>query len=138
VSADAAGLEGVLETCLYHDESEREPMEAFYGEILGLEATARWPDGLAYRLGAGVVLVFDRDKLAAGDGPIKEHGTRGPGHSCFTVERDAYVAWRDRLGAEGVEITHEQEWPGGRRSFYFKDPAGNLLEIADGDLWLGD
>jgi catechol 2,3-dioxygenase-like lactoylglutathione lyase family enzyme len=129
-------LGGVLETCLYHADSEREEMEAFYGGVLGLRETARWPDGVAYRLGAGVVLIFDRDKLAAGEGPIKEHGATGPGHACFVVETAAaYAAWKERLAAEGVEITHEQEWPSGRLSFYFKDPAGNLLEVADGDLW---
>ena len=45
------------------------------------------------------------------------------------------TGWRERLGAAGVEITHEHDWEGGRRSLYFHDPAGNLLEIADGDLW---
>jgi catechol 2,3-dioxygenase-like lactoylglutathione lyase family enzyme len=138
VSPGAPGLGGVLETCLYHDTGEREAMVSFYGHVLRLEATASWPDGVAYRLGGGVVLLFDRDKLAGGDGPIKEHGTRGPGHACFVVEPGTYEGWKERLGAEGVEITHEQEWPGGRLSFYFKDPAGNLLEIASGDLWLGD
>jgi catechol 2,3-dioxygenase-like lactoylglutathione lyase family enzyme len=66
---------------------------------------------------------------------MKEHGASGPGHACFVVEGDAYGAWKERLGAHDVEITYEHDWPGGRRSFYFKDPAGNLLEIADGDLW---
>ena len=39
---------------------------------------------------------------------------------------------------QGVEITHEHDWDGGLRSLYFTDPAGNLLEIADGDLWPRD
>ena len=129
------GLEAVLETCLYHDGGDRERMEAFYGDVLGLEATARWPDGVAFRLGSGVVLLFDRDRLAGGEGPIKEHGASGPGHACFVVDPGAYAAWKERLATAGIEVTHEQEWPGGRLSFYFKDPAGNLLEIADGDLW---
>ena len=128
-------LAGVLETCLYHDARDRDRMEAFYGDVLGLEATARWPDGIAYRLGPGVVLLFDRERLAAGEGPIKEHGATGPGHACFVVDGSGYEAWKGRLGEAGVEVTHEQEWPSGRLSFYFKDPAGNLLEIANGDLW---
>ena len=129
------GLEAVLETCLYHDGGERERMEEFYGEVLGLEASARWPDGTAFRLGAGVVLIFDRDRLGEGRGPMKEHGSSGPGHACFVVDASGYEQWRRRLGDAGVEVTHEHEWPSGRRSFYFADPAGNLLEIADGDLW---
>ena len=42
---------------------------------------------------------------------------------------------RERLAGLGVAITHDHEWSEGRRSFYFKDPAGNLLEVADSDLW---
>jgi catechol 2,3-dioxygenase-like lactoylglutathione lyase family enzyme len=135
VSEPAPRLGAVLETCLYHDTADRERMEAFYGDVLDLEVTAEWPDGVAFRVGEGVVLLFDRDRLGDGEGPIKEHGTRGSGHACFVVEAGAYAAWKERLAAGGVEITHEQEWPGGRLSFYFNDPAGNLLEIADGDLW---
>jgi hypothetical protein len=33
-----------------------------------------------------------------------------------------------------VHIIEEAEW-NGLRSFYFKDPADNVLEIADGDFW---
>jgi catechol 2,3-dioxygenase-like lactoylglutathione lyase family enzyme len=133
MSVPPKGLGGVLETCLYHAGDERERMEDFYARVLALERTASWPDGVAFRLGQGVVLLFDRDRLAAGEGPIKEHGASGPGHACFVA--DAYAAWKERLSGEGVQITHEHAWPSGRRSFYFNDPAGNLLEIADGDLW---
>ncbi len=48
--------------------------------------------------------------------------------------RDDYERWRERLEAAGVQILHDHERNGGR-SFYFKDPGGNLLEIANGDLW---
>jgi len=41
-----------------------------------------------------------------------------------------YEAWKERVAAE-QEVT----WKSGVRSFYFRDPAGNLLEIAEGDLW---
>jgi catechol 2,3-dioxygenase-like lactoylglutathione lyase family enzyme len=135
MAAAAHTLSGVLETCLYHAGGEREAMERFYRGVLGLEAEAEWPDGIAFRLGTGVVLLFDRDLVSKRDGPIAEHGATGPGHVCFLAEDGGYEPWRDRLVAEGVEITHEHEWPGGRRSFYFQDPAGNLLEIADADLW---
>ena len=52
----------------------------------------------------------------------------------FTVAAGDYEAWRLRV-AERVEIFHEHEWSDGHRSFYFRDPAGNLLEIANADLW---
>ena len=68
--------------------------------------------------------------------PIAAHGTTGPGHACLTVAAPGeYDGWRERLRGAGVEVIHEHEWDGGRRSLYFNDPAGNLLEIADGDIW---
>jgi catechol 2,3-dioxygenase-like lactoylglutathione lyase family enzyme len=36
---------------------------------------------------------------------------------------------------EAESMLQEIEWDNGVRSFYFHDPAGNVLEIADGDLW---
>jgi catechol 2,3-dioxygenase-like lactoylglutathione lyase family enzyme len=130
-------LTGVLETSLYHSSAEAEAMDRFYAEVLGLAQIAGWGDGRAFRLGAGVVLLFDRDRIAEREEPIAAHGSAGPGHVCFTALEDEYDAWRERLLCAGVEITHEQDWPSGRRSLYFADPAGNLLEIADGDLWPG-
>ncbi len=134
--SDRPPFAGVLETSLYHDAAEAEAIERFYGETLGLAAVSRWSGGVAYRTGAGVLLLFERGALAERDSPIAAHGTNGPGHACLVVDGpDDYDAWRERLLAEGVEITHEHEWNGGLRSLYFADPAGNLLEIADGDLW---
>jgi catechol 2,3-dioxygenase-like lactoylglutathione lyase family enzyme len=129
------GFDGVLETALYHDGGDREAIERFYGDVLGLPAVAAWPDGVAYRVGAGVLLLFDRDGLAQRSGPIAEHGSTGPGHACLRAERAEYDRRREQIAAAGVEITHDAEWGGGGRSFYFKDPAGNLLEVADRDIW---
>jgi catechol 2,3-dioxygenase-like lactoylglutathione lyase family enzyme len=131
----APRLEGVLETALYYDAGQREAMERLYRDELGLPVVTEWGDGTALRAGAGVVLLFDRDRLARRDEPAADHGSGGPGHVCLTAVGGDYEAWKDRLGRGGVSITHEQEWPRGGRSFYFKDPAGNLLEIADRDIW---
>jgi catechol 2,3-dioxygenase-like lactoylglutathione lyase family enzyme len=138
VSAESepAALGAVLETSLYHDVAEVEAIESFYAGLLGLPVVSRWPGGFALRVGAGVLLLFERETVAERDGPIADHGSTGPGHACLlAADGDAYDGWRERLASAGIEITHEHEWAGDRRSFYFKDPAGNLLEIADGDIW---
>jgi catechol 2,3-dioxygenase-like lactoylglutathione lyase family enzyme len=129
------GFEAVLETALYHEPDERDAMERFYGDLLGLPVVARWPDGVALRVGPGVLLLFDRAGLAQREGPIADHGTSGPGHVCLTATDGRYESAKRRLTESAVAIVHEHEWTGGRRSFYFRDPAGNLVEIADGDLW---
>jgi catechol 2,3-dioxygenase-like lactoylglutathione lyase family enzyme len=132
----AGGFEGVLETSLYHDASETAAIERFYTEVLGLLAVSRWPGAIALRVGDGVLLLFERESLAERRGPIAAHGSAGPGHACLLVtDQTAYGDWRERVEAAGLQITHEHEWESGRRSFYFNDPAGNLLEVADGDLW---
>ena len=129
------GLGGVLESALYYSHSEREAVLRFYEETLALPRVAGWEDGTAFRIGAGVLLLFDRDLLAERGGPVADHGTAGPGHVCFRAEEDRYEELRQGISAAGLEITHDHEWPGGARSFYFRDPAGNLLEVADSDLW---
>jgi catechol 2,3-dioxygenase-like lactoylglutathione lyase family enzyme len=128
-------LSGILETALYHAPGEAEQMERFYREVLGLPIVAKWGDGTALRLGSGVLLLFDRDGLAERDEPAADHGTAGPGHTCLVALDGEYEAWKERLAEAGTEVTHEEAWPGGKRSFYFKDPAGNLLEIAEADIW---
>lgn len=129
------GLVGVLETVLYHETTEREAVEHFYGDVLGLRAVAGWEDGVAFRIGGGVLLLFDRERLALRAGPIADHGSHGAGHACLQAGgAEDLERWRELLEAAGVEILHDHDW-GGRRSLYFKDPAANLLEIADGDLW---
>jgi catechol 2,3-dioxygenase-like lactoylglutathione lyase family enzyme len=126
---------GVLETTLYHEPDEREAVDRFYGEVLGLAQVASWEDGRAFRVGDGVLLLFDRRRLEDRSGPIADHGTVGPGHACLRAGAQDYERWRARLVEREVEIVHDHEWAEGRRSFYFNDPAGNLLEIADSDLW---
>ena len=132
---EARRLVGVLETALYHDGGGREEVERFYGEVLGLPVIASWEDGIVFRVGDGVLLVFDRELLARRGGPIADHGTRGPGHACLRAGDGEYERWREHLQGAGVEIVHDAQWGDSARSFYFKDPAGNLLEIADCDFW---
>jgi catechol 2,3-dioxygenase-like lactoylglutathione lyase family enzyme len=44
-------------------------------------------------------------------------------------------AWRDHLAARGVDIEAEVQWPRGGHSLYFRDPAGNSLELASPRIW---
>lgn len=131
-------IEGVLETALYVDDIDK--AEAFYSGTLGLELIQRGGDRhLFYRCGAGVLLIFNPDeteKLVENDPfPVPAHGARGAGHVCFVVTADDIEAFAAKLVAAGVEIEHRLTWPNGTPSIYFRDPAGNSLELTRSNLW---
>jgi catechol 2,3-dioxygenase-like lactoylglutathione lyase family enzyme len=126
---------GVLETVLYYPPGLHDRMAAFYDRVMGFRSIGRSPDHfLFYRAGASVVLLFNREAAAHQDSP-PPHGASGPGHICFMVPAASYEEWKARLVEEGVALEEEVEWPRGGRSFYFRDPAGNALEIANRDVW---
>ena len=135
MSGEPPALRGVLETSLYYPHALRDEVLDLYERVLGMPRFAAWGDGTALRCGPGVLLLFDRELLAARDEPIADHATEGAGHVCLEAGPGAYDRWRGHLADAGVELAHEQEWPGGGRSLYWRDPAGNLLEIADRDIW---
>lgn len=128
----------ILESALYVDDLDA--AEAFYGGVLGLGRIGRVPGRhVFFRVGAGVLLVFDPAATEVADPnsplPVPPHGARGPGHLCFAAEPLGLGAWRERLEQAGVAIEAEVAWPGGGRSFYFRDPAGNSLEVAEARIW---
>jgi catechol 2,3-dioxygenase-like lactoylglutathione lyase family enzyme len=43
--------------------------------------------------------------------------------------------WRRRLERHGIVAEQEVEWPRGGRSLYFRDPAGNSVELVTPGLW---
>jgi catechol 2,3-dioxygenase-like lactoylglutathione lyase family enzyme len=134
-------ISGVLETCLYA--SDLQAAEAFYGDVLGLEAFAREPGRhVFFRCGSGVLLVFDPDSTAerqthVGGVPIPLHGARGAGHVAFAIPPEELPAWKRRLEDAGLAIESEVEWPQGGRSLYIRDPAGNSVELAPPTIWGG-
>jgi catechol 2,3-dioxygenase-like lactoylglutathione lyase family enzyme len=126
-------LDRVLETILYVDDLEA--AERFYGGPLGLALDSR-KEGLFafFRIGDAMLLLFEPGASRRSRG-VPAHGAEGPGHACFAVAEDELDGWKGRLEAAGVAIEHERDWPRGGRSFYFRDPAGNSLEIATPRIW---
>ena len=126
-------IDRVLETILYVDDLAA--AERFYGGVLGLGLDSRKEGVFAfYRVGDGMLLLFDPAASRRSRG-VPAHGATGPGHACFAVPEAELGAWRARLEAAGVAVEHEQDWPRGGRSFYFRDPAGNSLEVATPRIW---
>lgn len=111
-------------------------MREFYERVLGLETISDMSErGVALRCGSGVLLLFDPAVTEVGSELVGAHGARGAGHVAFEVSADELEAWRDHLGRCRVEIESEVDWPAGGRSVYFRDPAGNSVELAVPPVW---
>ena len=129
---------GVFETILYA--RDLDAAERFYTDVLGFEVIERVEVLLALRCEHGVLLIFDPAKSSVPGRGVPAHGTRGTdgdGHVAFTMPETEIDAWRARLAEKGVAIEMEVDWSAGGRSLYFRDPAGNSLELAPPTLWGG-
>ncbi|MDO5529209.1 MAG: VOC family protein [Paracoccus sp. (in: a-proteobacteria)] len=134
---------GTLESALYVDDLDAAC--AFYRDILGLRPFQHAQGRHVFFMVSEqprpqVLLLFRADATAkppepGARFPVPPHGARGAGHYCLAASAEQIDPWRRHLGARGVTIEAEIEWPGGARSIYFRDPAGNSLEIADAAIW---
>ena len=124
----------ILETCLYVDDLQS--AEAFYIDVLGLEFVSR-RDGrhLFLRIGSGMLLLFLPTASSTPTAGVPPHGAVGPGHVAFHIPQEELDHWQAYLEQGGVAIEQTVIWPGGTRSLYFRDPAGNSLELASVQLW---
>lgn len=127
-------VEAVVETAVYA--ADLAAAEQFYAGVLGLPVVGREPGRhVFFRVGpAGMLLAFDpAATLRPGEFPA--HGAHGPGHFALGVRPDTLADWRRHLAACGVAIEKEYTWPRGGHSLYFRDPAGNSVELITPGVW---
>lgn len=88
-----------------------------------------------FRVGnSNVLLAFLAESTLKGD-QLPAHGAKGPGHFALGIDGGDLDDWRQRLMAKSVGIEKEVEWPRGGKSIYFRDPAGNLVELVTPGIW---
>lgn len=143
-AADPAGAPGAppvlgtLESALYAEDLDA--AEAFWNGVVGLPVQMRL-DGrhVFFRVGASMLLVFRAEAARRPPPPeapaVPPHGAEGAGHYALAVAAETLDLWRGHLETCGVAVESEVTWPGGRRSLYVRDPAGNSVEFADATLW---
>jgi catechol 2,3-dioxygenase-like lactoylglutathione lyase family enzyme len=127
-------IEAIVETGIYVDDLDR--AEVFYRDVLGLHLLSREPGRhVFFRVGQRqVLLVFNAETTRQSD-TLPPHGATGPGHFALGVRAGSLQAWRQRLAEHGVAIEKEVTWPRGGSSLYFRDPAGNSVEILTPGVW---
>ncbi len=126
----------ILETILYAEDLTA--ARHFYEKILGLavygETTPRF---VFFRHHDQMLLVFHPQlsaALTASDGP-PPHGATGSGHVCFRSSLAEQAQWERRFAENTIAIDRIVDWPGGGRSLYVRDPAGNSVEFAESRIW---
>ncbi|MDX1629311.1 MAG: VOC family protein [Fulvivirga sp.] len=123
----------IKETCLYiHD---LEAAKAFYHEKIGFDIIHYLPDRhIFFRVGASVLLCFNPEDSKTKTSP-PPHFAQGPQHFAFEVAKEDYLSCKEKIISLGIDIEDEVIWKSGQESFYFKDPAGNVLEIVPKGIW---
>lgn len=128
----------ILETALYVDNLDL--AAEFYGKRLGFSQIVRVVNRhVFYRIGAAVLLVFNPAETEVATSnprlPVPPHGTRGPGHVCFSARAEQIEAWVALFQKNSIKIEADFRWPNEARSIYIRDPAGNSIEFAEPILW---
>ena len=125
----------IFETVIYANDLVA--AERFYHDVLGLEVYSRSDTVVSLRLAGGVLLVFNPDRASQPNRGVPSHGAIGPGHLAFSAHPDSLDHWRTHLAVHDVPIEMEVNWEQGGTSIYFRDPAGNSVELAPQTLWGG-
>ena len=132
-------LRGVLETALVVENTAR--AGRFYTEVFGFDVMFESERLYSLNVGPGQVLLLFRRGGSLEDiqlpGGILPGGmdAEGRGHMAFAIAADDLQQWRNWLQRNGVAIESTVIWERGGTSLYFRDPDGNLLELATPGLW---
>lgn len=131
----APPITGVHETVLYAEGLDA--AHAFYSGVLGLRHVGEGSErGRAFRVNdAQVLLVFKPGLTRQSHALVPSHGCEGAGHVALSVPAESLDLWQARLIASGLTIEREVAWPIGGRSIYVRDPAGNSVELVEGQVW---
>lgn len=130
----ALAIEQVVETALYSTDLSR--MEEFYSQILNFRVVDK-EEGrhVFFQVGQGSILLIFNPETTIHGHHLPAHGAIGPSHVAFGIPTDSLNAWRSRLADRGIRIEHDHTWPRGGHSLYFRDPAGNSIELITPNVW---
>src|SRR5688572_22885039 len=127
----------VVETCIYS--SDLESMKRFYAGILGLPVVQEEKNKLVFlQAGKSMLLIFDPARTSADNDRLPTHGAQTPPasiHFAMEIKENDYQSWKELLARNEIAVEKEVDWKGRSRSLYFRDPAGNLVELITPGEW---
>ncbi|HEX9749764.1 MAG TPA: VOC family protein [candidate division Zixibacteria bacterium] len=131
--SDAPRLNHLIETVIYAEDLDK--AERFYRDVLGLRRFSASAAHRFFAVGHTVLLAFDPRESSV-QLNLPQHGTTGSGHFAIQIDPDQYDPWLRHLTSHGVIIEKEHVWPKwSARSIYFRDPAGNAVELITRPAW---
>lgn len=124
----------IKETCLYVHDLEKAKL--FYHGLLSLPMIDYQPGKhLFLRAGSSVLLIFNPDDSRTKKSPPPHFGG-GNQHFAFEVSDEDYNSTKEEILGKNIPVIEEVTWRSGKKSFYFNDPEGNVLEIIPGSgIW---
>jgi catechol-2,3-dioxygenase len=127
----------VVETCIYS--SDLESMKKFYVDTLGLSVIQEEGDKLIFlKAGKSMLLIFDPLRTSINNDKLPTHGAMTPPssvHFAMEIEEQEYQPCKKFLALNGIAIEKEVIWNSNTKSLYFRDPAGNLVELITPGGW---
>ncbi len=127
-------IKGIVETAIYVDDLAK--AESFYYKILGLPMIAKESGRhVFFQVGDNNVLLAFLPAATLNGDHLPAHGADGPGHFALGIGADDLDSWRQKLQENGIAIEKEVDWPKGGKSIYFRDPAGNSVELITHGVW---
>src|ERR671914_192753 len=85
-----------------------------------------------------MLLIFDPLRTKTNNGSLPAHGTPTPPssiHFAMEIEEQEYHASKQLLIDNNIAIEKEVNWDNHAKSIYFRDPAGNLVELITPGGW---
>jgi catechol-2,3-dioxygenase len=130
-------IKKVVETCIYS--SDLQSMKNFYAGILGLSVIQEEQDKLIFlKAGKSMLLIFHPMQTRSNNGSLPVHGALTPPssiHFAMEIEEQEYHASKQLLTSNRIVIEKEVNWNSQAKSIYFRDPAGNLVELITPGGW---
>ena len=127
----------VVETCIYS--FDLASMKKFYADILGMPVVQEEEGKLIFlQAGRSMLLIFNSDKTSVDNDRLPAHGAATPPasvHFAMEIEDGDYSTWKELLSKNKIRIEKEVDWKGKAKSLYFRDPAGNLVELITPGEW---